>query len=96
MPALYFKISFMNDSKKKILLVWPPFTQYFELPLGIPSLVAYIKKNSFSDINILDLNAAYLKNNTFLYFHFTLNKKYLEISEKITYIKYNIKMYKCK
>ena len=26
----------------------------------------------------------------------SLNKKYLEISEKITYIKYNIKMYKCK
>ena len=66
----------------KCLLIWPPFLTAHQLPLGIPFLTSYLKKSGFSDINVLDLNMAYLRKMRLFFFLYNLNKKYHSIIAK--------------
>ncbi|MFH1752639.1 MAG: radical SAM protein [Candidatus Omnitrophota bacterium] len=66
----------MKDQKEKYLLIWPPFLTAYNLPLGIPFLSAYLKKNGISGVDVLDLNISYLKKFRLLYFIHSLNKNY--------------------
>lgn len=70
---------YMNKEKKKLLLVWPPMTFTLGLPLGVASLVAYLKNHGVFNTEVLDANGAYLKRNWIYQF----KKKYCDWVFKI-------------
>jgi hypothetical protein len=44
-----------------IIFIWPPFIASEILPLGIPSLVSYLRNKGVDGCEVFDLNMAYLK-----------------------------------
>ncbi|MBL7068280.1 MAG: radical SAM protein [Candidatus Omnitrophica bacterium] len=73
----------MEDKKKRCLLTWPPFITAHNLPLGIPSLVSYLKNNGIDNTEVIDLNTAYLRKIRFFWFLYLLNKRYHNLVGKI-------------
>jgi radical SAM superfamily enzyme YgiQ (UPF0313 family) len=62
--------------KTRCLLIWPPLLTSPTIPLGIPSLLAYLTKNGYRDIEVFDMNISYLKKMRLFFFLSLLNKKY--------------------
>ena len=81
-PLLYY-IWYMNNNKK-CLLIWPPMIVVRYLPLGIPSLVAYLKKNGVSNTEVLDLNMAFLKSHRLFWLAYRFNKWYHSIAGDVS------------
>lgn len=69
---------------KRSLLIWPPLLTVHHLPLGIPSLVAYLKKKKIGDVEVLDLNIAYLKRMRRYWILYMLNKSYQKVARRIS------------
>lgn len=73
------------EQKNKLLLIWPPLIIIHHLPLGIPFLTAYLKNNGIDNIEVIDLNMAYLKRFKLFWLLYRLNKWYHSIAGDISY-----------
>jgi radical SAM superfamily enzyme YgiQ (UPF0313 family) len=67
----------MKRDKTKCLLIWPPlaYRSTMRVPLGIPSLVAYLRKKGIDTINVFDMNIAYLQKLRFFWIIYIFHKR---------------------
>ena len=70
--------------KDKSLLIWPPLITTSKLPLGIPSLAAYLKNNKIDNIEVIDLNTAYLRRMRLFFFLHIFNERYWKFVDNVS------------
>ena len=73
----------MNNTGRKILLIWPPFITASHLPLGIPFLAAYLKRRGRDAVQVIDLNKVYMKKLRPLYYIHTANRLYHQLGSVV-------------
>jgi radical SAM superfamily enzyme YgiQ (UPF0313 family) len=71
----------MTITGNKVLMIWPPVVTSRLLPLGIPFLVAYLRNHGLHNIDVFDMNTAYLKETRSTWFSYTLVKRACRIFE---------------
>ena len=69
--------------KDKSLLIWPPLITTSKLPLGIPFLTAYLKNNEIDNIEVIDLNMAYLRRMRLFFLLHVFNKQYWKLVDNV-------------
>lgn len=75
----------MKDRKNSCLLIWPPFISISKLPLGIPFLTAYLRNNGIDDVQVIDLNMAYLQKRRLFWLLYTLHSGYWKFVNFLSY-----------
>jgi len=75
----------MKSNKTKCLLIWPPLVYRGDMrvPLGIPSLVAYLRNKGIDTINVFDMNIAYSQKLRFFWIIYIFQKRYHRFLEAV-------------
>jgi radical SAM superfamily enzyme YgiQ (UPF0313 family) len=75
----------MKSDKTKCLLIWPPliYGSTVRVPLGIPSLAAYLRNRGIDTINVFDMNIAYLQKLRFFWIIYIFHKRYHRLLEAV-------------